>query len=127
MPLRSAPSAKIFTFKWSTDGDPIGVPLWALSSPQTGPEPTLIAPVQDNPRGLGKCGNDLVGLARCFRFMAVINENRRAAGLPARCNIAPAVADDVACRQVDAALGGGFKQHAGLRLAARAIVRVDVK
>ena len=35
MPLRSAPSAKIFTRNWSTDGDPIGVPLLGFFLPQS--------------------------------------------------------------------------------------------
>jgi hypothetical protein len=70
---------------------------------------------------------DFIRLVESILLIAVIDENRSAPRSTTRLNIAPSVADNVTRFRVDTMLGRSLPDHSRLRLAAIAVVSVDVE
>src|ERR1017187_7034627 len=74
-------------------------------------------------RSLGQIASGKIRFLLQLLGIAAINENSFAAGGMAAINVAPAIADHPASREVNVQLARGAAQHAGLGLAAIAIRR----
>jgi hypothetical protein len=101
-------------------------PYWICHTPA---RPTLArrAAVENKICGFGKGRNDVVRFIGPVLLIAIVNEDSQTTGRPASADVAPAVADDVAFWQVDGMLSRRGENHAGFRLAASALIRIDVE
>src|SRR5579863_6098205 len=128
MLLRSAPSAKILILSWATFGEFISTPnpCWICHIPAW-PILARRAAVENKICGFGKGRDDVVRFIGPVLLIAIVNEDSQTTGGPAGADVAPAVADDVASRQVDGILFRRSENHAGFRLAASAMIRIGVK
>src|SRR5712671_1064624 len=115
MPARSAPSAKSFTLSC----------LISIDTPF--PLSRAVAFLEDEGRRFGQrfyCNVRLIGP---LFGVSVVDEVIFATRRLARGDVAPAVAHQKAALKFYAELVRGFEQHAGLRLAAGAMVRIGVE
>src|SRR5262245_27470452 len=99
MPSRSAPSAKIFTFKLSALL--ILTPYCDRFTRRLSVAALLRDELNDEPRRLGQVLDDEIGMIRATLAIAVVDEERPTPGRLACPDIAPAIPDHEAARKID--------------------------